>query len=161
MEAEFLEHIERHQGIIHKVCRMYTRRTTDREDLFQEILLQLWHGYPRYDSDLPFATWMYRVALNTAITYFRRRRRRPIFRMLTAKEESLAEHSPTKEEDLYEAISHLDKIDKAIILLQLDNHSYQEIAEIMQVSPSNVGVRINRIKRKLKHIFHTRIYESG
>ncbi|MEM7369965.1 MAG: RNA polymerase sigma factor [Bacteroidota bacterium] len=159
MEQEFLARIDQHQGIIHKVCRMYVRLEEDREDLFQEIVLQLWRSYARFDQTLTFSTWMYRVALNTAITQLRRSKRRPVFQSLSKKDEHIPETNASHEDELYEAISHLDKIDKAILLLQLDNHSYQEIAEIMQVSSSNVGVRLNRIKKKLKSILIKQTHE--
>lgn len=155
MEPEFLSAINENQGILFKVCRIYCSDNTDAEDLFQEILLQLWRSYPRFNRVSKVSTWMYRIALNTAITRLRKLNRSPRLQELSFIQNSIPEHTPSRldilfDKELQSAISSLDKLDKALVMLYLDEKSYKEIAEIMNLSESNVGVKINRIKKKLK-----------
>lgn len=151
---EFTELIEKNQGIAHKVSRMYCNDTICRDDLFQEILLQLWKSYPNYDKNRKFSTWMYRVALNTAISQLRKDLKIDIvnnFPINLIDENELIEKEE-QAEILYNAISKLNKAEKAIIVLYMDDYPYEEIAEIIGISVSNVGVKINRIKKKLQKI---------
>ena len=161
MKEEFLKSINQYQGIIIKVCRMYCADNEDAEDLFQDILFQLWRSWPTFNSAAKLSTWMYRISLNTAITRLRKNKRRPLLKSL-----SLAQHSipndPSErldilfDEELQDAIASLDKMDRGIVMLYLDEKSYKEIAEIMGLSESNVGVKINRIKEKLRKTINRR-----
>lgn len=159
MEKEFLQIISQHQGILLKVCRIYGSSRDDAEDLFQEMVLQLWRSYPSFRHDAKVTTWLYRLALNTAITSLRSNSRRPQWQPL--KLQHLNFSGPETErldveydQELQRAINALNKLDKALVMLYLDEKSYREMAEIMEMSESNVGVRISRIKKKLKEIIN-------
>jgi len=152
-KQEFLSLIDENQGIIHKISRMYCDSDLDREDLFQEILIQLWKSYTNFKGESKFSTWMYRVALNTAITFFRKQKRSQNVDSLDKVCHSLA--ADHKEENdrvslLYRAIATLNESDKALIMLHLDDYNYDEIADIVGISKTNVGVRLHRIKSKLQ-----------
>ena len=152
---EFTELIEENQGIIFKVSAMYCNDATCRKDLVQEILLQLWRSFPTYDKTRKYTTWMYRIALNTAISQWRKD--------VTKKEISTTELPVTVSDDdqvnekservriLNIAINKLNKAEKSIIILYMDDYPYDEISEIIGISVSNVGVKINRIKKKLQN----------
>ncbi|WP_233380213.1 RNA polymerase sigma factor [Maribellus sp. CM-23] len=151
-KKEFSERIREHQGIIHKVTMVYTDGPADREDLFQEICLQLWKSYPRFRGEAKFSTWMYRVALNTAISNVRKNRNKPVHEFLNENVQLIDEIQLDGDQVrlLYRAIAALNRIDKAIILLWLDEKSYDEIASVMGTSISNVSVKLVRIKRRLE-----------
>ncbi len=149
--------IESNQGIIHKVSRMYCDNSDDREDLFQDILVQLWTAFPKFKGDSKASTWMYRVALNTAISRFRKESKKILKQKIETiqvniQEDKTQEEKEGKKQIVHHAISKLDKSEKAIIILYMDDYPYEEIAEIIGISSSNVGVKINRIKKKLKQI---------
>ena len=156
-KSRFLELVEQNQDIVHKICGLYALNMDERKDLSQEIVCQLWKSYKSFKGDSKFTTWMYRVALNTALLYLRRNRSR-------VRTESLKEHHgdiPAEISDqekhakisrLYKAVNQLRKFDRAIILLFLEEFSYKEIAEVTGISESNVSVRLVRIKKKLKEI---------
>ena len=133
---------------------VYTNGPADREDLFQEICLQLWKAYPKFRAEAKFTTWMYRVALNTAISTVRKNRNKPGFESLGVYELPADENPEEKGQVklLYSAISKLNRIDKAIILLWLEDKSYDEIASIIGTSKNNVSVKLVRIKRKLEKL---------
>lgn len=152
-EKEFISLLKQHQKIIYKVCNLYMDLHSDREDLFQEITLQAWKAYGNFRGDAKFSTWLYRVALNTAITFFRREKKKPE----TYLSDSLPERADVidnREEEqlkaMYAAIGDLSKIDKAIVMLYLEDYSYQEIGEMMGITANNVAVKMSRIKTKLK-----------
>lgn len=153
----FSQVIEENQGIIHKICRMYLKLEEERKDLFQEILLQLWRSFDSFEGQSKISTWIYRVALNTAITYFRKTKKRPqkVDIPLSDLKLGYEDGSIEEQEDikmLYQAIDKLSKIERAIILLYLEEKSNKDIAEIMGITQNNVNVKINRIKKKLKKI---------
>lgn len=155
MEKEFLQIITENQGIIHKVCSIYCDLEEDRRDLFQEILVQLWKSYPSFRSESKFSTWMYRVALNTAITSFKKDKRQPDKSGVAYESLQLAEdlYDTAVEEQikmLHKAVSNLTGIEKSIILLFLEDKKYEEIAEITGITQNYVRVKMNRIKKKLK-----------
>ncbi len=154
LTKEFSRLIEDNQNIIFKVSCMYCNNENCREDLFQEILLQLWNSFPNFDRKRKYTTWMYRIALNTAISQFRKTKSNKIdFTDSYPETVSTHDNSAEKNEDtrlLFIAISKLSKTEKAIIMLYMDDCSYDEISEIIGISGSNVGVKINRIKKKLK-----------
>ncbi len=155
MEKEFLQIITENQGIIHKVCSIYCDLEEDRRDLFQEILVQLWKSYPSFRSESKFTTWMYRVALNTAITSFKKDKRQPDKSGVSYENLQMAEElydSATEDQIkmLNKAVSNLTGIEKSIILLFLEDKKYEEIAEITGITQNYVRVKMNRIKKKLK-----------
>lgn len=153
-ETAFLQLIQKHQGIIHKTCFMYGRNHVDKEDLYQEIVLQLWKSFPSFKGRAAFSTWMYRVALNTAITMTRKPNlftdpaRIPVVPYEMDNPGGVSEDIKT----LYKAISHLNKVEKGIILLWLEEKSYEEIAGIFGITVKNVSVKLVRIKAKLAEI---------
>lgn len=159
LEEAFLEAVNKHQGIIFKICRVYCTDNSDSEDLFQEIILQLWKAWPGFNSASKVSTWMYRIGLNTAITRLRKEKRRPVLQGLSVGHNAIPEASAQRldilfDKELQAAIDKLDKVDRALVMLYLDEKSYREIAEIMGLSEGNVGVKISRIKVKLKKIIN-------
>lgn len=150
----FSELIKKHQGIIHKITFVYTNSAVDREDLFQEICLQLWKSYAKFREESKFSTWLYRVALNTAISNIRKKKNN--IRFEPTKDMDIAAVESTYEKErvssLYNAISKLNRIDKAIIILWLEERNYDEIASIIGTSKSNISVKLVRIKRKLEDL---------
>ena len=154
-EEFFLEEINNNVGIIHKVVNIYFSDFDDREDVRQEILYQLWKSYPAYKGDAKFSTWMYKVALNTAITYVKKSHKILSKEILPENYSLVAEHNEQAQMDeklnfLYAAINTLSRIDKAITLLYLEDKSYDEIAAITGLTKSNVSVRLVRIRLALK-----------
>ena len=137
---------------------MYCDDEESRKDLFQEILVQLWRAYPSFKGDSKFTTWAYRVGLNTAISDFRKKKRRPTFQELSITEfkiPTIPTSSIEKKEEtelLYKAINQLSKIERGIIMLYLEEYAYDEIAEMIGITKTHVGVKILRIKNKLKKI---------
>ncbi len=156
LKEEFVSLIEQHQGIIYKVSRMYCDQEECRSDLFQDILLQLWKSYPSFNKKSKFSTWMYRVALNTAIAQFRKDKKKAEDYHSEIPVNIPEEETFKEEEDrrnlVQKAINKLSKAEKAIIILYMDEYPYEEIAEITGMTISNVGVKINRIKTKLQKI---------
>jgi len=144
--------VKENQAVIHKITMVYENTWSNREDLFQEICLQLWKAYPNFREESKFSTWMYRVALNTAISDVRKKKRLFSFESLRESDhvslQPLEDHENTRR--LHTAISELNRIDKAIILLWLEEKNYQEIAAIMGTSKNNISVKLVRIKRKLQ-----------
>ena len=160
MEKEFLQIVQKNQGIIHKVCNIYCDFEEDRNDLFQEIVAQLWKSYPSFRNDSKFSTWMYRVALNTAITSFKKNKRRPDQNRLSNVNFQIAEEKYDTETEeniklLHKAVSQLTGVEKSIVLLFLENKKYEEIAEITGITQNYVRVKMNRIKKKLKKLMVT------
>lgn len=146
--------LEENSGIIHKISMLYTNNLADKEDLFQDICFQLCKSYNTYREEARFSTWMYRVAINTAINQVRKKKK-SVFNTETYREHIYDAGSSQKDEQvqlLFSAISKLNKIDRAIIMLWLEEKQYEEIAEIMGTSRSNISVKLVRIKRKLSEI---------
>jgi RNA polymerase sigma-70 factor (ECF subfamily) len=156
VEKEFIELIKNHQGILHRICNVYFIRNPYKEDYYQEILIRLWKSYPSFRNQSAFSTWLYRVALNTAIDLIRKENLQPVHIELSKNEYNIPDdeyNTESKKKDtLYHAISHLSDVEKAIIILYLEEYSYKEIAEIIGISESNTGVKINRIKNQLTKI---------
>lgn len=153
----FVKKLSDNKGIIHKVCNVYCNNSEEKKDLMQEITLQLWKSFPKFKHKAKFSTWMYRIALNTAITNIRKSKRSPILEALSENQISITEKEdiPTLDDDLnklYKAIAKLNEIEKGIILLYLEKKSYIEIGEITGLSEKNISVKIVRIKKKLKKI---------
>jgi len=153
----FLNIVTSNQGIIHKVCSIYCDTLEDREDLFQEVVAQLWRSYPTFRSESKVSTWMYRVALNTAITHFKKSNRRPDKgqydnSLLQIEDDCYDETFDEQVKLLHSAIAKLTGIEKSIILLYLEDKPYEEIAEIIGITQNYVRVKMNRIKGKLKKL---------
>ncbi|TNF44171.1 MAG: sigma-70 family RNA polymerase sigma factor [Bacteroidetes bacterium] len=159
----FSKLIQKNQRIIHKITLIYANSAVDREDLFQEICLQLWLSYPNFREEAKFSTWMYRVALNTAISNIRKSKNTFSFEPLRETDRILDESSDEKEQVklLYRAISKLNRIDKAIILLWLEDKNYEEIATIMGTTKTNVSVKLVRIKRKLEELVSNTVNQES
>lgn len=153
-EHMFLSLLEKHKQIIYKVCFMYASDSESIDDLFQEVTLNLWKAFPRFRGESKTTTWVYRIAVNTCVSWLRLSDRQPQTIPLTVPMSDLMADEKERENlrELYTLINHLGKLERALILLWLEERSYEEIAEILDISVSNVGVRINRIKAKLKNM---------
>ena len=159
LETKFLSDFESNQNIAHKICRIYTTNQDAHNDLFQEITIQLWKNYSKFRGDSKFSTWMYRVALNTAISLYRKSSR-------TIKTQDISDftykikatdYDNTEElqlKALYTAIHRLNDIDKALIFLYLEDKPYREISVTLGISSVNARVKMNRAKEKLKNILN-------
>lgn len=162
-EQVFLGLIEKHKGILFKICRHYAEGSQLNYDLMQEILAVSWKAFDRFEGKSQFSTWLYRVGLNTAITYQRKEKRKPYHESIDAIYHLPYEDNEINIEEevklLYKAIKQLSKVDKAIILLYLEKKTYEEIGEIIGTTKNNIGVRVNRIKTKLKNILEEFSYE--
>jgi len=153
IEQAFVGHIKKHQGILHKICFFYSNSNEEKDDLYQEIVLQLWKSYPSFRKEAKFSTWMYRVALNTAITLNKKASK--FKNKVQISNDYAVEQVDDYSEDitiLYKAITKLSKIEKAIILLWLEEKAYSEIAQIVGISEKNVSVKLVRSKKKLAKI---------
>jgi RNA polymerase sigma factor (sigma-70 family) len=151
--SEFADLVERHRKIVFKVAHAYCWREADRADLVQDILGELWRAFPRYDRGRPFATWVYRIALNVAISWLRRdgpHQRRTV---------PLDDHDPPDLRDpdadarvrlLYGVIDRLEPLDRALLLLHLDDHSHREVAGILGISETNVATKLSRLKQRIR-----------
>ncbi|MCF6213114.1 MAG: RNA polymerase sigma factor [Flavobacteriaceae bacterium] len=160
LEHRFTEDLEKNQNIIHKVCRAYTTSDSAHKDLFQEITIQLWRAYPKFRGDSKFSTWTYRVALNTAISLYRKSKRQITTSEIydNLKELEYLDYDDTKDQQvalLYKAIRQLSDIEKALCLLYLDDKSYREISETLGITEVNARVKMNRTKIKLKKLLNT------
>ena len=154
---KFLKLITENQGIIYKICNVYANNREDKDDLKQEIILQLWKSYPGFQGNSKFSTWTYRVAFNTAITNIRKSKQHPIIEALSRTELNFSEKEDIDylSDDinhLYKAIAKLKDVEKAIIMLYLEEKSYKEIGEIIGISEKNVSVKLVRSKEKLKKL---------
>ncbi|CAA9195374.1 RNA polymerase sigma factor [Flavobacterium bizetiae] len=161
-EQEFLKRIESHKGILYKVSKMYMDNHDDQQDLFQEIVCQLWKSYDSFRNESQFSTWMYRVAVNTAIVFLKKEKRK-VDRYEIASENIKDDEgdSHIKESQIdhfYKAVQKLEKIDKAIIFYQLEGFSHKEIGENLGISEGNARVKLNRAKEKLKEIIKNQGY---
>lgn len=158
IKTEFLQHTMPHQGIIYKVVNAYADNKEDKDDLLQEIWLQLWLSFPRFKFRSKVSTWMYQVGLNTALTYTKKTATRDKHLRNLATEPTIDDDKQVQHEQeriLWEMIRSLPKTEKALILLYIEGISYREIAEITGESESNVGVKLNRIKQKMKKNLNT------
>ncbi|MBT8267537.1 MAG: sigma-70 family RNA polymerase sigma factor [Bacteroidia bacterium] len=159
LEHSFVELLEKHQNIVHKVCRLYTNNQDAHNDLFQEITIQLWKAYPKFRGDAKFSTWMYRVGLNTAITLYRKNKRRINTQdfegvQFKIKAETYDDTEEQQLKLLYSAVHQLNDIEKALVFLYLEDKNYKEISETMGISEVNARVKMNRIKTKLRTILN-------
>lgn len=153
-KKEFADLLEQNVGIIHKVSRLYTNNPVDKEDLFQDICFQLWRSYGSYREEAQLSTWMYRVAINTAVSQIRKRKNIvvPVEKFQEQQDDNDNSEKEEQVQLLYKAISLLNNIDKAIIMLWLEEKKYEEIAGILGISKSNVSVKLFRIRQSLAEI---------
>lgn len=151
-EQEFIKLLNAHQKIVYKVCNLYMDSKTDREDLFQEICLQAWKSYGNFRGDAQFSTWLYRIALNTAITFFKKEKKqiRTQYNEIMPDITNSIDNIEEQFKAMYTAIGNLNNIDKALIMLYLEDYSYVEIGETLGITANNVAVKMNRLKTKLK-----------
>ena len=154
-EKQFIDHLERHQGVVQRVARLYTHNAEDRRDLVQEILYQLWRAWPRYRGEARVTTWMYRIALNTALTGLRRGRRAPELLPLDPDQSGPAVDPAAalrgeRVRSLHEAIRALGPADRAVVMLQLEGLPHREIGEVLGISENLVNVKLHRIRERLR-----------
>lgn len=153
-QKEFVKQVNENQRIIHKICKIYTDNPHDHEDLFQEITIQLWKSYPSFRGEAKFSSWMYRIGLNTALALFRKRDRQVSTCQETSVETLKIAHEEHHEDErlklMYDAIHQLSDVEKALIMMFLDDKPYKEIAEILGITEGNARVKMNRAKEKLK-----------
>ena len=159
LEIKFLNDFEKNQNIVHKICRIYTTNQDEHNDLFQEITIQVWKNYSKFRGEAKFSTWMYRVALNTAISLFRKSKRKiktQDFSDVSFKIKSV-DYDDTKDKQLkalYLGIRGLNDIEKALMFLYLEDKPYKEIAKTLGITEVNARVKMNRTKQKLKKILN-------
>jgi RNA polymerase sigma-70 factor (ECF subfamily) len=157
LQERFQTLVEEHKKILYKVCNSYCRDRDARDDLAQEIIIQLWRSFGKFDGRCRFSTWMYRIALNVAISFYRRENTRT--RYVISDEEHLlvviddTESQPEDIRLLYQFIEELEPLNKALVLLYLDGNTYQEIASVLGISETNVATKISRLKDKIKQEF--------
>lgn len=155
----FNEIIEQHKGIFLKVARGYCHDDTDRQDLIQEIMIQIWRSVPKFNGQSKMSTWLYRISLNVAISFYRKNTARANkYTPLDEKASHFAAAADCTEDErnlslLEQFIGELKEIDKALMILYLEDKSYAEISEILGMTQSNVGTKISRIKEKLRQRF--------
>ena len=159
LEHSFVKQLQANQNIIHKICRLYTDCEDSHKDLFQEITIQLWKAFPKFRGDSKFSTWAYRVALNTAITLYRKNKRSIATVEYEARQHFTKDVDYNYEEEeqiklMYKAVYQLNDIEKALVFMYLEDKDYHEIAETLGISEVNARVKMNRIKRKLKKILN-------
>lgn len=164
-DINFAELLERHKGILHKISGAYCYNTEDRKDLMQDIAVQVWRSLPRYNPQYKITTWIYRIALNVAISWYRKNK--PFLHQTVELTDSLQIIDPTSTKDqemsilqLHQFIQGLKELDKALMLLYLEETSYTEMAEILGISLTNVSTKISRIKKQLQHKFSTINHET-
>lgn len=158
-EKEFIDLIEQHQGIIHKVCRIYSDNNDDYDDLFQEIMMQLWQSITRYSGKSKLTTYMYKIALFTALNKVKKAKNKALV-LADLPDDRTDEPKESAEVILDSIIRHLNEAEKALISLYLDEKDYKEMAEILGITESNVGVRLNRVKEKMRKILKVQDYEA-
>ncbi len=153
-EADFVKLIRANEGILFKITTVYTDNSADQQDLYQDIVYQLWKSFDSFRNESKISTWMYRVAMNTALTQIRSKKRTghsvSIEKTVLKQTDSYEAQWETRLQLLYKHIHRLNVLEKGLMLLLLEGKKYDEIAEITGLSPSNVGTRISRIKQKLK-----------
>jgi RNA polymerase sigma-70 factor (ECF subfamily) len=160
-EEIFLSVLEKHKGILYKVANSYCKDAEDRKDLIQEMVYQLWRSFDKYQEQYKYSTWIYRIAFNVSISFYRKENSRKIVSvpisnsLLNFSETSISEEEVPGLKLLQQFISELKELDRALMLLYLDEKSHKEIAEIMGLTETNIATKISRIKNNLKQRFLT------
>lgn len=155
VEKAFEKEIQENQLLIYKICRIYADSQMGREDLYQEIVLQLWKSFPKFRGESKFSTWLYRIAINTALSGFRKQHRfiksyEPALLPVHTEQPEVDIEEQTRE--LYQAINRLNEIEKAIVVLYLEDRTYDEMEEILGINNGALRVKMNRIKEKLRQL---------
>lgn len=153
LEKQFIAFVQEYRQVIYKVCYIYATDADNLSDLYQEVVINLWKSFPRFRGECKASTWVYRIALNTCISFMRKSNSRPTIIPITVDLEyafAEEESKTTQLRELYRMINRLGKLERALILLWLEERSYQEIADITGISKNNVAVKLNRIREKLK-----------
>ncbi len=152
LERNFIAFVEQHKLIIYKVCYVYATDKENLNDLYQEVVINLWKAYPRFRGECRPSTWVYRIGLNTCISFIRKSKSRPEIVPITVNLEAFVDEEDKTAllHELYRMINCLSQQERALILLWLEERSHQEIADIVGISRNNVAVRLNRIREKLK-----------
>jgi RNA polymerase sigma-70 factor (ECF subfamily) len=163
---EFLDLVKQHQNLLHKVCNLYAFSYHDRQDLFQEMIIQLWKSYSTFRGESKFSTWLYRIALNTAITGLRRKKKLvqsvdPVEIAGTPEEGDTGLETEEKVQLMYKAIGSLSEIERALVMLYLEDKSYDEMEEILGINQNNLRVKMNRAKEKLRNITKQMTHGAG
>lgn len=156
-QDEFVKLVQEQRLLLYKICNLYCSTQHDRQDMFQEIVVQLWKAYPQFRGESKFSTWLYRIGLNTAISDLRKKKKRiaPIDPNHIPTELQDMQYPPEKEEQLqqlYAAIGKLSEVEKALVMLYLEDKSYEEMEEILGINQNNLRVKMNRIKDKLRKL---------
>lgn len=159
LEVLFVKQLKENQNIIHKICRIYTSDNESHNDLFQEVTIQLWKAFPKFRGEAKFSTWAYRVALNTAITLYRKSTRTVATTSFEQQSFYISQEEYNSEEEeqlklMYKAIHKLNDIDKALVFMYLEDKDYSEISETLGISEVNARVKMNRVKTKLKQLLN-------
>ena len=155
-EDFFKSYVEENMALIMHLCRAYSRDEDSLKDLVQEVTLQLWRSHKSFKGNSQLSTWVYRVTLNVCLSHSKKIKRNPQMVPLEWGNSKVVENDPEKEqiEQLYKGIKQLKESDRAIILLYLEDKSYKEMSEILGITVSNVGVKVNRLKDKLKQMIN-------
>lgn len=164
-QDRFISDIDEHQKIIYKICHLYTNNETDFNDLYQDIVLQLWKSYTNFEGRSKLSTWIYQVALNTALYQLRKEKDKFQINLLTPSHYDIPEIPDAEKKEslllIKELLNELSGLEKALITLYLDEYSHDEISGIMGISKTNVATRINRIKLKMKKLLNNKKAEYG
>ena len=157
VEKRFEKDIRENELLIYKVCRIYAYTDVDREDLYQDIVIQLWKAYPKFKGQAKFSTWVYRVALNTAITGLRKKRSiikadLPVILAANIIDDNYNAGEEDLLQQLYTAIEQLGQVEKAIVMLYMEDRPYEEMEEILGISQVNIRVKMTRLKDKLRQL---------
>ena len=156
-EKQFEKHIRENELLIYKVCRIYAYTDADRQDLFQEIVIQLWKAYPKFNGQAKFSTWLYRVGINTAISGLRKQKNfitsyEPASLPVNRSDDNYSETEEERLKQLYVAVEQLNQVEKAIVMLYMEDRSYDEMEDILGISQGTLRVKMNRIKEKLREL---------
>jgi len=151
IDKDFVTMVRQNEGIIYKVASFYADDDQPISDLYQEVVLNLWKAYPSFRGESKISTWIYRIALNTCVSFFRRTKSRPTYVDITMDVPDVQDNNEEIKE-LYRLINMLGKIERALVLLYLDEKSYKEIAEITGLTVTNVATKLSRVKDKLKEM---------
>lgn len=156
-EKEFEKLIHQHELIVHKVCNIYAYTNADKEDLFQEIVIQLWKAFPKFKGDAKLSTWLYRVAINTAISGLRKKKEfitsyEPANLPVHVSDDNFSHSEEEKLQQLLYAIEQLSQVEKAVVMLYMEDHTYEEMETILGINQGSLRVKMNRIKEKLRQL---------
>jgi RNA polymerase sigma-70 factor, ECF subfamily len=161
LDSDFLALLNEHRGAIHRVGRTYAAGSDDREELTQEIIYQLWRAFPAYRREAAAITWVYRIALNTAISALRKRSRRPAHVSLEAAAHVPSTDAPTsgdgRLELLSKAMRSLGAVERALLMCYLDGLTYSQISDVLGISETNVGARLSRTRAKLQELVEEKV----